>query len=119
MSSRTRPASAPSAPAAGPAGKNVWMAVALGVLLGQVGYLYTRQGRRFVVSMVLGAAALVVAGLVAWVRMPPLVIDEMTDPMALTQQITAAMGLPTAVALLNNLVCAVDLFIQVNAANQR
>jgi hypothetical protein len=124
MSTRSRPPQAPvPAPEpTGPEGRNVWVAVGLGLVLGQAGYLYTRQGKRFFVSMVIGSVAILISLLIAYQHLPPFDLDAMTqDPTAITnysERLTTALGLPSLVGLLNNLVCAIDLYLQVEKANR-
>jgi hypothetical protein len=124
MSTRPRmPAQPVAAPEpSGPAGRNVWVAVVLGLIFGQAGYLYTRQGKRFFVSMVIGTVAILIALVIAWQHLPPFDLDAMTqDPAAITafsERLTTALGLPSLVGLLNNLACAIDLYLQVELANR-
>jgi hypothetical protein len=113
----TRPRSKPPAPPAAAQPKRDWrIAVLLGLVLGQAGYLYTRQGKRLAVSLLLGVLALALSLAAGYNEMPPLDFDMLADPDGLqtyVQKATAAMGLPAAVSVLNNIACAIDLYFQV------
>jgi hypothetical protein len=97
-------------------GKDWRVAVALGLVAGQLGYLYTRQPKRLGMSLLLGVLALALSFAACYHELPPMDADAMLAP-DFAAKVAAAMGLPTAVSLLNNLACAVDLFLQVKRAN--
>ena len=121
MSTRPSPPSVtPVAPTA-PGGRNPWVAVTWGLLLGQAGYLYTRQTKRLVISTLLGTLAIGLAFDWAWHGLPVIDLDQLTqDPLGLNDKLAAtadkvlaALAVPSAVATLNNVVCAIDLYWQV------
>ena len=124
MSTRLRGPTAPlpAETPAMPANRKVWVAVTLGLLLGQLGYLYTNQTKRLMVSMILGTLALTIACALAWHQVPSFDLDAITrDPQALLdydQKLTAALSWPSIVAGLNNLACAVDLYVQITRAQR-
>ena len=108
MAAKPRPKARP----AGPAGKDWKVAVALGLVAGQLGYLYTRQPKRFAMSLLLGVLALALSFAAAYHEMPPLDPDVLATPEGMAR-LSGAFGLPTLVSLLNNVACAVDLYLQV------
>ena len=76
----TKPRPKGLAKASGPAGKDWKVAVALGLVAGQLGYLYTRQPKRFAMSLLLGILALALSFAAAYHEMPPLDPDVLATP---------------------------------------
>jgi hypothetical protein len=111
----TKPRPKGLAKASGAAGKDWKVAVALGLVAGQLGYLYTRQPKRFAMSLLLGILALALSFAAAYHEMPPLDPDVLATPEGMAK-LSGAFGLPTLVSLLNNVACAVDLYLQVKRA---
>ncbi|MDB5096115.1 MAG: hypothetical protein JWM80_536 [Cyanobacteria bacterium RYN_339] len=110
MASRSKPTS-------GPVGRDWKVAVVIGLVTGQLGYLYTRQPKRLAMSLLLAVLALALSMAACYTQLPP-----MSDPELMLQpewmgKVTAALWLPTLVSILNNVACAVDLYLQVKQAN--
>ena len=113
MSSRPR-SSKPTTATPEPAPRSPWVAVSLGLLMGQLGYLYTRQTRRFVISMLVGTLAIGLACAAA-VHQNPGLFDmnkALDDLVGWVSKVESACGIVTLVATLNNVACAVDLYLQ-------
>lgn len=95
-------------------------AVVLGLLLGQLGYAYTRQSSRMVISILVGTLALGLSFGYALHQFPTMFAPSalLDDPEGWERKLVAALGIPTLVATLNNVACAVDLYFQAIAINQ-
>jgi hypothetical protein len=110
MAARSKPGSS------GPQGRDWKVAVALGLVAGQLGYLYTRQPKRLGMSLLLGVLALALSFAACYTQMPAMDPTLALEP-EWQAQLSKALALPTLVSILNNVACAVDLYLQVKAAN--